>query len=143
MKMPVIGFICILILVLQVCSQSDSIEYPECTFKKLSGSENVIPPDSFYFGRNDPSPSAHFVYVYFGIPELSLVKFNIYDSEKNLLNKTTFCLIDKGNYYMNWYEDVLFGADISSGVYFLEMKALSPKTKELSFQYSKKVIFVK
>jgi hypothetical protein len=143
MRVSIIGAISIFILALQIYAQSYSIDYPDCTFDKLSGPEYVSAPDSFYLGRNVPSPSAHFIYEFFGIPELSLVTFSVYDSGKVVFGETSLCLVESGNYQLNWYEDLLNNKEIRSGIYFVEMKAFSTVTKELSFKKNKRVLFIK
>jgi hypothetical protein len=142
MRVSIIGAISIFILALQIYAQSYSIDYPDCTFDKLSGPEYVSAPDSFYLGRKVPSPFTQLMHEHFGIPEVSLVTFSVYDSGKVVFRETSLCLIESGNYQFNWF-NVLNNKEISSGIYVVEMKAFSAVTKELCFKKKKRVYYIK
>lgn len=137
-----IKFLFIFFLNVSLYAQIDSINYSDCSCDCIVKLQDAL-TDSFFIGQKYPNPFPHYYYDYFGIPETSLVRFNMYNADSNLFAQTEYCLLEQGRYKINWIELLKSAGSYESGVYFLEMLAISPQTQQQKFRNSKKVLFVK
>lgn len=136
-----IKFLFIIFLNVSLYAQIDSINYSDCNCDCIEKYQDAI-PDSFFIGQKYPNPFPQYYYDYFGIPETSLVKFNMYDAEAQHIAQTEYCFLKQGKYKIIWIELLKSAGSYKSGVYFLEMLAISPKTQQQKFRKSKKVLLV-
>jgi hypothetical protein len=137
-----IKFLFIIFINVSLYAQADSLIFDDCSCDCIEKHQDAL-PNSFFIGQKYPNQPPHYFYEYFGIPETSLVKFNMYDAETKLLAQTEYCLLRQGEYKIILIELLKSAGSYKSGVYFLEMLAISPQTHQQKFRNSKKVLFVK
>ena len=102
--------------------------------------DNVV-PEKFSLSQNYPNPFNPSTTIEFGIPKAANVKLIIYD----LLGKVVKELVNNyrqaGIYKVNWNSHDNNGKNVSSGIYFYELKVSGTNGRELSFM--KKMILLK
>lgn len=91
--------------------------------KGISSSEDKVAPVEFELAQNFPNPFNPETTIHFQLPEASHVTIKIY----NVLGKEIKILIDDryaaGNHVATWNGKDHAGNDVSSGIYFYEIKA--------------------
>jgi Outer membrane protein Omp28/Secretion system C-terminal sorting domain len=102
--------------------QSETIKYSELN-TPTDVKNDIKPPSSFSLKQNYPNPFNPSTKISYYIPEQSRVRINIY----NILGKQVAELANNikaaGNYNLRWN-----AANLSSGFYFLTLKAVSIET---------------
>ncbi|MCX7834349.1 MAG: PQQ-dependent sugar dehydrogenase [Ignavibacteria bacterium] len=98
--------------------------------------QNSILPDNYYLKQNYPNPFNPTTKIEFGIPELTYVKLNIYNSigqeVKSLVNSS----LPSGNYSVLFDGKDNYGNNLPSGVYFYSLITNS-------YSESKRMVLVK
>lgn len=104
---------------------------------KLSTGER---PDNFYLGQNYPNPFNPSTVISYGLPVQAEVRLVVY----NLLGEIVSELVNQsqnpGNYQVEFSSSALSKSNITSGVYFYELKA---KGENLNFSEIKKMVMLK
>ncbi len=100
--------------------QSETIKYSDLSPATGVVENNAGTPSKFYLEQNYPNPFNPSTKINYYIPEQSRVRINVY----NILGKQTAELTNNikpaGNYNLTWN-----AADLSSGLYFLTVEAVS------------------
>ncbi len=104
------------------------------------GSKTQIPSE-FTLTQNYPNPFNPSTTIEYGLPKAASIKIVIYD----LLGETVKELVNDykqaGSYKVNWNSDNKDGNNVSSGIYFYELRVRGINGKELSF--IKKMVVLK
>ena len=83
----------------------------------------TIIPSEFVLDKNFPNPFNPITKMYYTLPKRSLVSVKVY----NMLGKEVVTLLEKeqsfGKYSISWNGQNNFGKQVSSGVYFAEIRA--------------------
>ena len=83
----------------------------------------TIIPSEFVLDKNFPNPFNPITKMYYTLPKRSLVSIKVY----NMLGKEVVTLLEKeqsfGKYSISWNGQDNFGKQVSSGVYFAEIRA--------------------
>lgn len=94
-------------------------------------------PDKFSLGQNYPNPFNPSTTIYFSLPVRSMVRLEIF----NVLGQHVSTVLS--GIHAAGFEQVIWQANVPSGIYFYRLEAISTENPEQRFVDVKKMLFIK
>lgn len=94
-------------------------------------------PSQFTLFQNYPNPFNNRTVIRFGLPETSTVRVTVHDLQGRKIALLVDEKMDAGYHHVAWQ------ADVSSGLYFYTIEAISPQTRARKFNKSNRMILLR